>query len=166
MTACSQESNSVARVELPCPENLVIFLMDYFKFSGVSCYFQARWNSERCFFRKMQGLKTLMNCRMSNISQKYQSLGPKLSVLFSLLYLTQCRVLLFLCLHIKCCIEDSSMQKWYNFQWAECYRSTIQEIFFCLLLFGNRIPVCLAPLASRPLVLCVQFPGSWWESTA
>lgn len=51
----------------------------------MSCYLQARWNSERCFFRKMQGLKTLMNCRMSNISEVSTSWSKIVSLFISVI---------------------------------------------------------------------------------
>lgn len=79
----------------------------------------------------------------------------KIICIFSLSYLTPCILLLFLCLQIKCWLEDSSVQRWYSFQWAGCYGPTIQEIFIVLpsAVWLQGTCVCLAPLASRPLVL-------------
>lgn len=152
MTVCSQESNSVATVELPCPGEIVIF------FNGLFLIF---WGVI-IFAGKMRGASG----RCSDWKHLWRTgchtyLCPKSSVFFSLSYLTQCICLLFLCLQIKCWPEDSSGQRWYNSSEQNAIGPISKKyLLFCLQLFGNRVPVCLAPLAFRPLAVHVQFPGS------
>lgn len=67
MAACFQESNSVTAVELPRPEQIVIYLMGYFLILWCAMLFAGKVKQQEVVLQEEVVIENMKN-RMPNIS--------------------------------------------------------------------------------------------------